>query len=66
MYCTFFTAFLGDVKGVADPLGNVKSGFEVKQSTAVLSSVHVHAQLVDMAAKVKGKWEGSGERGGRG
>ena len=47
--------FLDDVKGVVDPLSKVKSGLKVEQSEAILKSVHIHAQLVDMAAKVRRK-----------
>ena len=44
---------LSDVKGVADPLSKVEAGLKVEGAKVPLQSVHIRAQLIDLAAKVR-------------
>ena len=43
---------LRDVKDVQDPLSKVEAGLQASGADVPLQSVHVRAQLIDLAAKV--------------
>ena len=50
---SFFPAVsLKDVKDVTDPLSKVEAGLQASGADVPLQSVHVRAQLLDLAAKV--------------
>ena len=48
----FYTVTLGDVKDIADPMNKVKAGLQAEGADVPLQSVHVRAQLIDLAARV--------------
>ena len=43
---------LGDVLNIDDPLMKVKAGLQADGADVPLQSVHIRAQLIDLAAKV--------------
>ena len=43
---------ISDVKDIADPLAKVEAGLKVEGGEVPLQSVHIRAQLIDLAAKV--------------
>ena len=43
---------LDDVKSIANPLDNVKAGLQAEGADVPLQSVHIRAELIDLAAKV--------------
>ena len=51
--CIFLPVSLSDVKGVADPLNKVEAGLKVEGAKVPLQFVHIRAQLIDLAAKVR-------------
>ncbi len=48
----FFLVSLGDVQNIEDPLGKVKAGLQAEGTDVPLQSVHIRAQLIDLAGKV--------------
>ena len=50
--CSVVPVSLSDVKGVTDPLSKVEAGLKVEGVKVPLQSVHIRAQLIDLAAKV--------------
>ena len=43
---------LSDVKDISDPLNKVEAGLKTDGGMVPLQSVHIRAQLIDLAAKV--------------
>lgn len=52
MYLSTLTVSLGDVQGIADPLGKVKPGLQAEGRDVPLRAVHIRARLIDLAARV--------------
>lgn len=48
----FTIVSLNDVKNIIDPLSKVEAGLKVDGGIVPLQSVHIRAQLIDLAAKV--------------
>ena len=44
---------ISDVKDITDPLTKVEAGLKVEGGEVPLQSVHIRAQLIDLAAKVR-------------
>ena len=44
---------LSDVRDIANPLNKVEAGLKVEGADVPLQAVHIRAQLIDLAAKVR-------------